>query len=410
MKNCLYISYDGMTDPLGQSQVLPYLSGLSSKGYRIHLISAEKPDNYTALKQQIQKICEDNRITWHPVTYSKNPPVIGTILDIRKMFALAKKLHQIHDFRLVHCRSYIAGLVGLKLKASFKIPFLFDMRGLWVDEKVDGNIWNLKNPLYRIIYRYLKKKEKQLLGNANGIISLTHKACPVIHSLNPNKSEDQLLKVIPCCVDVHQFDPSLVTAAQTEEWRKKLNILSNDFVLVYLGSFSTWYLPKEMLLFFKRLHRLKPESKFLIITHENPEQLIVLAKETEVDLNSLIITRAERAALPALLKVAHVSISFIKPAYSKIASSPVKIGELLSMGIPVVCNAGIGDTDEIIRNSGTGVVCPTYDPEAYDRCIQELLQIKTLVSADKIREKAIELFSLEDGVRRYLEVYSSLIH
>ena len=28
----LYISYDGMTDALGQSQVLPYLCGLAQRG------------------------------------------------------------------------------------------------------------------------------------------------------------------------------------------------------------------------------------------------------------------------------------------------------------------------------------------------------------------------------------------
>ena len=39
--NILYLSYDGMTDPLGQSQVLPYLAGLSKKGFRFHLISFE---------------------------------------------------------------------------------------------------------------------------------------------------------------------------------------------------------------------------------------------------------------------------------------------------------------------------------------------------------------------------------
>ena len=40
----LYISYDGMTDPLGQSQVLPYLEGLAKKNYAITLISFEKEE------------------------------------------------------------------------------------------------------------------------------------------------------------------------------------------------------------------------------------------------------------------------------------------------------------------------------------------------------------------------------
>ena len=42
-KNILYLSYDGMTDPLGQSQVLPYLIGLTKEGFTFHIISFEKP-------------------------------------------------------------------------------------------------------------------------------------------------------------------------------------------------------------------------------------------------------------------------------------------------------------------------------------------------------------------------------
>ena len=44
-KKILYISYDGMTDQLGQSQVIPYLIGLSGKGHQIHILSAEKDEN-----------------------------------------------------------------------------------------------------------------------------------------------------------------------------------------------------------------------------------------------------------------------------------------------------------------------------------------------------------------------------
>jgi hypothetical protein len=40
--NVIYISYDGMTDPLGQSQVIPYLIGLTKKGHNISIISCEK--------------------------------------------------------------------------------------------------------------------------------------------------------------------------------------------------------------------------------------------------------------------------------------------------------------------------------------------------------------------------------
>jgi hypothetical protein len=37
-KKVLYLSYDGMTDPLGQSQVIPYLKGLADAGHQITIV------------------------------------------------------------------------------------------------------------------------------------------------------------------------------------------------------------------------------------------------------------------------------------------------------------------------------------------------------------------------------------
>ena len=81
VKQVLYLSYDGMTDPLGQSQVLPYIIGLTQKGYRFHLISFEKPDRFKLHKEEIFKICKVNNITWVPLLYTKRPPLLSTIAE-----------------------------------------------------------------------------------------------------------------------------------------------------------------------------------------------------------------------------------------------------------------------------------------------------------------------------------------
>ena len=52
-KRVLYISYDGMTDPLGQSQVIPYLQGLTGKGYHFSLVSFEKKNRFKEKGNQI---------------------------------------------------------------------------------------------------------------------------------------------------------------------------------------------------------------------------------------------------------------------------------------------------------------------------------------------------------------------
>ncbi len=114
--NVLYISYDGMTDPLGQSQVLPYIIGLSNFGYKFSLISCEKPERYNQNKSVIETICNENGINWHPIFYTKTPPVISTVWDIYKLYKRAVQLHNISTFSILHCRSYIPSLIGLAFK------------------------------------------------------------------------------------------------------------------------------------------------------------------------------------------------------------------------------------------------------------------------------------------------------
>ena len=408
VKNILFISYDGMTDPLGQSQVLPYLCGLSADGYRIYLISAEKEKNYLKLHQVIEDICSKASISWHPIRYSRFPPILCSFFDLMKVNSKASKLHRIHRFNLIHCRSYLAALNGSYLKKKYDIPFLFDMRGLWADEKLDGKIWNIRNPVYRIIYDFFKRKEKQFLLDADGIVSLTQKAWPVLEKWAGRMPDKQIRVTIPCCADERHFNPEAHADNTSLGWRSRLGISDQDYILVYLGSISTWYLPEEMLRFFKLLFQLKANAKFLIISTENPQVVFEKARKLEIPAGRIIVTASKRNELPSLLGIANLGVCFIKPTFSKIASSPTKLGELLCMGIPVVCNKGIGDTDEIIQKIEAGALCDPYEEQSMQNALQAVLNMDEARKFSGLRNRASMFFSLERGVRIYSEVYERL--
>src|SRR5689334_14091229 len=104
----LYITYDGLTDPLGQSQVLPYLIGLAGRGHQITVLSAEKPERMETAGDLIRKLCADAGIAWHPLEYHKRPPVLSSAWDAAALERAAIKLHRAEPFEIVHCRSYIA--------------------------------------------------------------------------------------------------------------------------------------------------------------------------------------------------------------------------------------------------------------------------------------------------------------
>jgi glycosyltransferase involved in cell wall biosynthesis len=104
------------------------------------------------------------------------------------------------------------------------------------------------------------------------------------------------------------------------------------------------------------------------------------------------------------LSISHLSIYFIKQAYSKKASSPTKTGEIMAMGIPIITNSGIGDSDKIISESGAGALINSFTEKEYLKVIEQIDLLLKLDSA-KIRDAAFKYFSLENGVELYDEVY-----
>jgi glycosyltransferase involved in cell wall biosynthesis len=397
-----------MTDPLGQSQVLPYICGLAKSGYAFTLISCEKKHRFENGKSIIEKIAAENNIDWHPLPYTKNPPVVSTMLDVRKVTKKAKQLHRDKKFSLVHCRGHIPGLTGLVLKKKFNVPFLFDMRGFWADEKKDAGAWRLNNPLYAAIYRYFKAKEKSFLLYADHTVCLTHRGADELKTWDYLKSINLPLTVIPCCADIELFNPATVDENRRHEIRKGLGITGSDKIISYLGSIGTWYMLDEMLEFFKVFQQSVPPARLLFITHDEHERIRNAGVNKGIDSRCIIIRPTKRAEVPVVLSLSDYSVFFIRPTYSKISSSPTKQGEIMAMGIPVVCNAGIGDTDLVVNHYHSGVVANSTTDEAYKKAVSSLLNEK--FDKVSIRAGADDYFSLEKGVASYNSIYNSLTH
>lgn len=405
--NTLFLSYDGMTDSLGQSQVLPYLVGLSKQNFHITIISFEKEEAFEKNKATIQQIVDTNQITWLPLKYTKKPPVFSTIYDVYRLKNLVKKQIKANNIQIIHCRSYITALIGLWAKKQFGTKFIFDMRGFWADERVDGKIWNIEHPLYRKIYQFFKKKEIEFLQNADYTISLTHNAKNEILSWENFTKNKPRIEVIPCCVDTNLFSKEKVDIQQVENWKQKLQIQDSDFVLTYLGSVGTWYMLDEMMAFFAQLKSKITNAKFLFINKDEHQHILEVAKKYNVE-DSVILQGGNRTEVPALLSLSAISIFFILPSYSKKASSPTKQGELMALQIPIVCNAGVGDTDFVVERYHSGFIVRDFK---YDAIIEQIHQEHwhQIFDLDKIRNGAIDYFSLANGIEKYANVYTKVL-
>jgi glycosyltransferase involved in cell wall biosynthesis len=394
----LYISYDGMLEPLGQSQVLAYLEGLV-RNYRLILISFEKKADWDDMPRRLllQKRMDAANIQWVPLRYHKSPNVPATLFDVSHGTARAIQLTLLHNVKIVHARSYVAALMGLAVKRATGAKLLFDMRGLWPDERVDGNIL----PKDGRVYRTAKALERTLLQAADHTVTLTHASKQLIENFPYLKEREGSnrkfnITVIPTCADLDRFKP--------------MSAKPETFVLGYLGSVGTWYLFDEVLECFKLILARKPDAKLLVVNRGEQAFIQSRIEALGIDPNRCELTSADHQNVPAMIARMTVGAAIIRPSYSKIASAPTKLAEYLGCGVPCLGNDKVGDMNSILEGERTGVSLSGFTAEEREAAIERMFQLlRDPDLATRCRAVAEKLFSLSHGVASYTSIYKELL-
>lgn len=408
MKNILFISYDGMSDPLGQSQVIPYLAGLTKYEYKFTILSCEKPKRYHLQKNYVEDLLKPYPITWVPIPYHKNPAVLSSLYDVYQLKKKARLLHAKEKFDLVHTRPGVPALIGLWMKKKWGIKFLNDIREFYADSRVDGGIWDKDLFFYKAIYNFFKRKEEESVIQNDGIVCLTYAAEKIIKQW-PQYKPQIPLEVIPCSVDMDLFDPDKVDPDVKLKFKKEFAIDDKDLIISYLGSVGGWYLTDEKMQFCKILADKIPSVKFLFISPEEQHDIIKdTAQRFGIPEKNIFIKHGKRHQVPALLSFSSYSVFFIKSCYSKKSSSPTKHAEIMAMGIPVITNAGVGDIEEIITKYKSGIVLKDLNKKEFQSVSESIVKDN---SFDKkaIREGAKEYYDLENAIEKYHKIYKAIL-
>ena len=122
-KKILYISYDGILDSLGESQILSYLEKLS-KDFDFYLITFEKKNKLnTNLHKNIEERIKKSKIEWFNLRYHKYPNILSTLYDVFRGIIIAFTILITKKINIVHIRSYIPGLIILPLKFFLILSF-----------------------------------------------------------------------------------------------------------------------------------------------------------------------------------------------------------------------------------------------------------------------------------------------
>lgn len=386
----LYIASASVSDPLIVSQVIRYLERMRPSLASCHLITFERDHSLNDSQTSADLLAAG--INWHPIQAWNRLRSVGFWFDRQRALASARHIVARQEIDIVHCRSFLAGLLGRKLKSN-RVRFLYDMRGLWSLEKRDkGTIRNTQ--MFKIAWQL----ERNLFRDADHIVSLTHQGKRYLSRSGVTAPID----VIPTCVDLERF-----LSQSRESTTQRAD--SQTLKIVSAGTLGAGYLADEMFRFGVLLKSRWPAAALQVLTGSDHSQVKTSAATAGLPLDCLDVSRVAPVAVPHKLAQADVGLCFVKPTEAKVASCPTKLAEYLASGIPVIATDGVGDVTEVLEDNRVGVVVRHDDPASWPEAVRKL---EALLVEPELRSRcravAEHSFGLNDGAADYLHIYGQL--
>jgi glycosyltransferase involved in cell wall biosynthesis len=362
----LYVTHDSLLEGIGMSQIVPVVIGLSKAGWRVGVISCEKISDTNSLQKKLTNV----GVQWKILKFGR----VGALGGLGRLFRLSINLPLA---KAHHCRGDLAAVacvIGLRKN------ILWDVRGLWIDQKlVIGSI--RKNAA--VIWS-ARKLERIASSNATAVTTLTKAVYPVLKRRNPQITNFH--EVIPTCTDLEKFT-----------FQKKL---PKDRNLLLSGVFNDYYDLPATQDFITELKLLLPTSVTWCHGHE--------AKRDHLGVGEEIIKVLKQDEMQEEIAKASFGIALCKKDIGESLAGvmPTKIAEFLAVGRPVVISEGIGDLEDLLLSTNTGVVVR----ESYAVAIDALTKLLSDPGTPKrCRDLAERHFSMENAVEKYNQIFKELL-
>lgn len=394
MKNLLFITWDGPQTSYMEGLFMPIFQEIAKRGaYQFHVIQFTWAD--------AQKIAHTKGaanqmgITYTAWPVLRKPNVsIGSLLTVLTSSAKIKKYIRENNIHMVMPRSTFPAMIVNQIKNKY-FKLIFDADGLPIEERID--FAGLKKESFQ--YKLMKSAETKMLKSADGVITRSQKAID-IHTANIGESYRSKFSVIFNGRDknVFAYQPHL-----REKVRQELG-LKDELLFVYAGSLGPQYCLSEMFQIFQAYAQ-KRDAKFLILTGNTAfaEQNIPSDLKARVILKSV---PSEKVSF--YLNGGDVAFGLRKPTFSMQGVAPIKLGEYLLCGLPVIASKGIGDTERILENFEE---CYLYDhsvglpPQTAQ--IKNFVEKAIFANRNNIAQKAQHYFSLEAAAESYIKAITN---
>jgi len=274
-------------------------------------------------------------------------------------------LRSIHDWKIdvVMPRSILASLPVLLADFLWKTKIVYHSDGLAADEKIDNENVSPRS----LSYRVLRLIESQIVQRSSATLSLTKFGEDILISRSGLKQTPGKFLLVRNGKELQTSSSSFLNPRSGPTGNKRP---LRPFTLCYLGSWGIQYDPSKMLEFSMYLKAEIPGLEFCIFTGDFLSARQYVSSRCEALDEWIFIKQLAPSEINFTLGECDLGISFRRPTLSSRAVSPVKVGDYLLAGIPVIGDL-TGDFAQELADRGVLFPLQNLGPKAALRWIRE---------------------------------------
>ncbi|MFC0710515.1 glycosyltransferase family 4 protein [Azorhizophilus paspali] len=396
--NILFVTWDGPQVTYLESLFLPIFQRLSGTGLQFHVLQFTWADE--SLIERRRQACRRAGLAYRAQPVRRRPRALGSLLSVLEGVRPIRRMIAEQRIDALMPRSTLPALASLLALRGHGLPMIFDADGLPLDERVEFAGQSPSDPVQRL----LRKVEAEAVRRADRVLTRSHQAVEILLARGGPGTAPGKFQVVGNGRDTERFDPG--DEASRRRMRESLGVAADAPLLVYAGSLGPQYCAEEMLRLFGFVRRLRADARLLVLSGTpellRPERFAKLAPAV-----SCLSVPSE--AVPAYLACADLGLALRRGSFSMRGVAPIKLGEYLLCGLPVLASPGIGDTDAIAADGGL-LLAGLADAELERAACWFRDQVLTRRDAWRVRCRAIGIrhFSLEACVDTYAAALAPL--
>lgn len=397
----LYLTADGILQPLGFSQVARVVEGLASRGFDYEIASLERAEDLanTPRLEAVTRRLARAGVRWRWARFDAGGGGFRAAANMSRLVALAEAATSARRPHVVHARAYHGSAVAHLLLTARRIPYLFDARSYWVDERHEAG--QLARPG---VYELAKRVERGLFGSAAGAVTLTELQASDLRSGEFGPWKERPLTAIPTCADFADFD-----LLERGEIAPDLRAFAaNRMTLGFVGSINASYRLDRSCMLARRVLELRKDSVVVALTSE-AESYRRIFEEHRIPLDRVMIRRVEHEEMARWVGGLDWGCLILKTSPSKRASMPTKLAEFFAAGVRPVHHGCNEEVSEWVRKTGSGISLPDLSDETIESAAVTIAtSSREHAVLSRAREIAEPWFGLEGGIDRYRTILSAL--